>query len=229
MLTRIAAVIAALAFVGAATATAGSLVTGQQIKNRTVTGKDIKKRSLTLALLSPAARAALTGPAGPKGDTGAAGPKGDTGAAGPKGDTGAKGDPGAQGETGPRGPSDVFIHQKDLHSITNSSTRTVATQTLPPGEYHVDATFDLRPAVGSAAYNCRLRTGVATDLITQSLGVVGNDERISLALEDEVVIPDGAAGLDAQVRILCFAGDDADAVGISIVSTKAETVTVTTE
>lgn len=54
-------------------AVAGSLVTGAQIKNGTVSGKDVKDKSLGAAEFAPDAKSALAGPAGPAGPTGLTG------------------------------------------------------------------------------------------------------------------------------------------------------------
>ena len=70
-LTAAAALLAGAVLVSATTgAVAGSLITGQQIKNGSVTTKDIKDQSLATGDLSPDAVAAL------KGQTGAAGAPG---------------------------------------------------------------------------------------------------------------------------------------------------------
>jgi len=71
-----------LTLVGAATATAGKLITGGQIQNGTVTGADVKKGTLKAKHLSSDAKTSLAGTAGP------AGPAGPEGAAGPAGKDG---------------------------------------------------------------------------------------------------------------------------------------------
>ena len=68
-------------------------VTGNKIKNGTLTAAKFKAGELPAALQ------------GPKGDAGAQGPKGDTGGQGPKGDAGAQGVPGIQGPKGAPGSS----------------------------------------------------------------------------------------------------------------------------
>jgi hypothetical protein len=77
---------------------AAKLVTGAQIKDKSITTKDIKDRSL----LKVDFKAGQL-PAGPRGDQGVQGPKGDQGSQGPKGDTGLKGDTGEPGPF-PSGP-----------------------------------------------------------------------------------------------------------------------------
>lgn len=88
-------------------ATAALVITGQQIKNGSVTTKDIKDASLTTKDLSAATRGALTGAAGPAGASGPPGPLGPQGDAGPtgrQGEPGAAGPKGDAGLTGPAGP-----------------------------------------------------------------------------------------------------------------------------
>jgi hypothetical protein len=78
-------------------------VTGQNVKDGTITGKDIKNRSLDTSELSAHALSSLSGrrgPAGPQGErgpSGSAGPKGATGPAGPEGPAGSQGPSGISG------------------------------------------------------------------------------------------------------------------------------------
>ena len=81
--TIVACALVALA-VGATTATAAQLITGKQIKNRSITGKDLKRGAVTKKKLSAAIRAELAkrgapGPRGPAGPVGPAGAKGERG------------------------------------------------------------------------------------------------------------------------------------------------------
>jgi hypothetical protein len=82
--TIIACALVALA-VGATTATAAQLITGKQIKNRSITGKDLKRGTVTRKKLSAAIRAELAKPGVP-GPRGPAGPGGPAGAKGERGD-----------------------------------------------------------------------------------------------------------------------------------------------
>jgi hypothetical protein len=85
----VAGICAALLLLGAAGATASTLISGKQIKDGTVTGTDVKNKSLTRADFKGSVRgpAGRRGPAGPQGPTGARGPAGATGPAGPPGHT----------------------------------------------------------------------------------------------------------------------------------------------
>jgi hypothetical protein len=78
-------------------------VTGQNIKDGTITGRDVKNRSLGTSKLSTAAVSSLAGergPAGPQGERGERGPVGPAGPAGPQGAPGAAGLPGPSGISG---------------------------------------------------------------------------------------------------------------------------------
>lgn len=87
-----------------ASATAGALITGRQIKDNSVASKDIRNKSLLVKDLSVKARAKLKGATGPAGPAGPAGPQGEPGADGADGATGATGATGPAGPAGPQGP-----------------------------------------------------------------------------------------------------------------------------
>lgn len=84
------------------TAVAGRLITGKEIKNRSLTVKDLSKqaRKSLRGSRGPVGRAGVPGAQGSKGDAGTTGPRGADGAAGPAGDAGPTG---ARGPTGPGG------------------------------------------------------------------------------------------------------------------------------
>lgn len=90
---------------GAGGAVAGSLITGKQVKDGSLTSADIKDKSLGTTDLSTAARKVLAGQAGPSGPAGPAGPPGAAGPTGPVGPVGPVGATGARGATGPAGPT----------------------------------------------------------------------------------------------------------------------------
>jgi hypothetical protein len=79
------------------TTKAKRLITGKQVKNRSLTAADVKRNSLTGAEVKD-------GSLSPKDFSGSvAGPKGDPGAKGEQGDPGPKGDKGDPGQPGPVG------------------------------------------------------------------------------------------------------------------------------
>ena len=83
--------------VGAATATAATVITGKNVKDGSLTGGDIKRGSVPLGDLSKGAQALIK-------RAGAQGPQGAPGAQGTPGAPGAQGGPGPQGGAGPQGP-----------------------------------------------------------------------------------------------------------------------------
>src|SRR5262249_19597082 len=101
---------------------AAKLITGNDIKNGSITRKDVRKATLTLDRLSTPTQRLILSRAqnGSKGAKGDRGPKGNTGArglTGPRGSTGA---------TGPRGANGVSGYQV---VETTSPTTTGRTQT----------------------------------------------------------------------------------------------------
>lgn len=84
----------------AGTATAGTLITGRQIKDGTVSSKDLtgglRHRLAVRTGAASVGPAGVQGPQGPQGATGPAGPQGERGLTGPKGDPGAPGISGAR-------------------------------------------------------------------------------------------------------------------------------------
>ena len=100
----------ALVLLGAGSATAGSLITGKQVKNASLTGADVRDRSITARDL--ARGLAAPGPQGAPGAPGAPGPVGAKGDPGPQGDTGPKGDTGERGPQGAPGATSVTVRQQ---------------------------------------------------------------------------------------------------------------------
>jgi hypothetical protein len=86
-------------FAADAVSHAARVITGQQIKDNSVTARDIKNGSLLAADFKagqlPRGATGAAGSQGPKGDTGVPGQNGAAGVQGPKGDTGPAGPPGA--------------------------------------------------------------------------------------------------------------------------------------
>src|SRR3954451_10483986 len=104
----VATAIAAMLLGGIGTAGAAKLISGKDVRDRSIRGRDIAKNSVYSSNLSEGLRktifqqqASSTSPGG-TGQHGTKGAKGDTGAAGPQG---AKGDTGASGSTGAAGSS----------------------------------------------------------------------------------------------------------------------------
>lgn len=121
----------ALVLLGAGSATAGSLITGRQVKDASLTGKDIRNRSVTARDLAPGL--AAPGPAGAPGALGPAGPAGAKGDPGAPGDTGPKGDTGERGPQGTPGATDAWIHQRTCSGARCEITCPTDTKALGGG------------------------------------------------------------------------------------------------
>ena len=89
-----------LSIVAAASGGAGGLITGSQIKDRSISSMDLADHTIQAHDVSTAFVKSLRGKTGPRGDTG------DTGDQGPQG---LKGDAGPQGATGARGVSGYAV------------------------------------------------------------------------------------------------------------------------
>ena len=99
-----------------------------------------------------------TGPAGPTGPTGPTGPQGLAGSIGPVGPTGPAGPAGPTGPTGPAGISGAYTNfgAGDLQRIAGGTTQTVASVTLPAGNYTISATAVGNPIDDARFMQCRL-------------------------------------------------------------------------
>src|SRR3954469_7540896 len=100
----IATAIAAMLLGGLGTAGAAKLISGKDVRDRSIRGRDIAKNSIYSSNLSAGVRKAVFSQQaqsispGQKGANGAQGEKGDTGAQGPQGPQGPKGDSGPAGK-----------------------------------------------------------------------------------------------------------------------------------
>jgi hypothetical protein len=103
-LIRYTLLLCAVALIAATGATAGSLITGANVKNGSLTGKDVKNKSLTKSDFKGSVR----------GRAGATGPQGVPGLQGPKGNAGTNGASGANGTDG------VVVIQRTTGSATPS-------------------------------------------------------------------------------------------------------------
>ena len=94
----VVAIVALMAALGG-TAVAGSLITGKQIANDSITSRHVRNGSLKYADLAPSMRSAMERPDSEPGPAGPAGPRGE------RGPQGTQGTQGQQGERGPQGPA----------------------------------------------------------------------------------------------------------------------------
>lgn len=151
----------AVVALGAATATAATLITGKQVKNKSLTGKDVKPKSLAVKHLSAKARTSLKGQAGPQGE------------AGPKGDKGEKGD---------RGPSTAHAQRVADGKPVTADVQTVLSFTVPDGDYVVQGKTilgNITPVGGTPACQIGVLRGDLFDALDEvsglTVGPVGSE------------------------------------------------------
>src|SRR3954447_15732550 len=101
----LATAIAALLLGGIGTAGAAKLISGKDVRDRSIRGRDIARNSVYSSNLSAGLRKAIQQQQAASTSPGAAGQQGAKGDKGDKGDTGAQGPQGAKGDTGPAGAS----------------------------------------------------------------------------------------------------------------------------
>lgn len=210
--TRAAVVMAALGLVGAGTATGAALITGKQIKNRSVAGIDVKRKTLGVTHLTTAARASLRGARGPAGAQGATGTKGDTGAAG------------AAGAQGARGPSDVFFTK--LPNSVNAPNALEAMDTLdvPAGKYAITAQIHgLSIGGGDHSLQCELRNG-ATVIGDARDFYVGSTGRANMTIVATADL-NGAAADSNDVVLYCNDDNSGVLVQASMTATQVAALT----
>lgn len=124
---------------------------------------------------------------------------------GPQGDKGDKGDKGDPGDPGPAGPSAAFTNYGDgLHSIPEGGTQTVASLTLPAGNYTLMATAHVSEDGDTRFAQCELAPGnVNSTVALFPLHAVGG---IRLPIMGDVAAPNGTTvflrcwGLDGPIR-----------------------------
>ncbi len=110
--TAVFTIVGAIVLSSTISATAASLITGAQIKDKSITAADIANNTLTGAQVKNGSLTAADFAAGTlfKGDTGSTGAQGATGSTGPAG---------ADGSVGPQGPGVMcFNSSKGLSSST---------------------------------------------------------------------------------------------------------------
>jgi hypothetical protein len=130
-------------------------VGSKQLKRDAVTGEKVKDASLFANDFAPGQI-----PKGPRGDTG------------PQGAPGAPGTPGAPGATGAPGPSSIRYLTKTGQPTLSNSMTTVATLSLPAGQWLVTGQV---VAVNFGAFDivrCRLTVG-GTDYPSTAVAVSG--------------------------------------------------------
>jgi hypothetical protein len=231
------AMLALFVAVGGTATAASGLISGKQIKNRSiagkklkkgaVTGKQIKKRTITKNKLNKKLVKAFSkkggpaGPAGPTGPTGAAGtpgtagavgPTGPKGATGPKGSTGGKGQTGAKGATGPAGVvASQYVSNDSNENLAGGNVLTpIITDTVPSHKYAVTAKVS-GTANAKTGLNCRLlANNVTVDEGGTEIDAQFDEGNIFL----QAVVPSGTT----TVRVSCNASQVVQMNNRSIIS-----------
>jgi Collagen triple helix repeat (20 copies) len=142
-----------------------------------------------------------SGPAGPVGPAGASGA---AGAPGPKGDPGPAGDPGEPGEQGPPGPLPP-VNFASVSGLADDSS--VATITLVPGNYLIEATFGVELTSGPA-------TGVTCNLFATRPGLTAGLDSFAALVQPGAATPETMRDVesftgDAVVTLQCSSGGSA--------------------
>ena len=94
----------------------------------------------------------VTGATGATGPTGLTGPSGAAGPTGPTGITGPTGPTGATGASGPTGAPSVWIVRAPPTLIDPTSTKKIATLTLPAGTFEVGAAGEIQNGSNNAQF-----------------------------------------------------------------------------
>ena len=223
--------LAALAVALAAPALAASLITSQQIKDRTI----------RLADFSRSARTALAGPAGQTGGDGAPGAAGQRGPQGPAGRKGDTGPVGASGATGPDGP--VGAGFRSIAGVVSETGPThfgastlIATLVIPEvgwSQWLIRAKTDIDSIQGDVdnfvtcdlLYKPTAGFGAVVDHATSLMGYHSNGGASSVTLPLQATVAGATTG--ANARVTCGASATPNpALAISAYHTKIEAIPV---
>jgi len=141
--------IVALVLAGTGTATAALVITGANIKDRTVAGRDLKNHTIGAKKLRKRVIASMSGQNGERG------PAGPAGAAGP---------------AGPAGPSAAYVDNLP-GTITDQFTRILEVD-VEPGKYTAQVNLEVHPAGPTGQVECRFRALGGTPTLLGHSGVL---------------------------------------------------------
>jgi hypothetical protein len=144
--------IVALVLAGTGTATAALVITGANIKDRTVAGRDLKNHTIGAKKLRKRVIATMSGQKGERGPAGQAGPAGPAGAA------------------GPAGPSAAYVDNLP-GTITDQFTRILEVD-VEPGSYTAQVNLEVHPAGATGQLECRFRALGGTPTLLGHSGVL---------------------------------------------------------
>jgi len=190
----IAAAVAAVISAGVATAASNYVITGSQIK----------PRSIALSRLTPAAVKALRGK---RGRAGQAGLQGAQGPRGPQGAQGPQGAEGPQGDKGELGPSDFYV----VRRLSYIKYKWQVQDGYPPpfddqivAELHVGpGAYLLKVKHGSYAGACGPRVDGHPDVVFHTTPIWGDPSR---GLIDTVYDANFTLDGPASVQLVCSGG-----------------------
>jgi hypothetical protein len=194
MVVACLALLVATAGVGTA---ATIIVTGQNVRNGTLTGADVQNRSLGTVEFTTGAIATL------------------------RGRRGAAGRAGVPGPPGPAGPSETFAAVRTTISpppLTAGTTTTIATRTLGIGKYVILARLGLDDVSGSPKnVTCRLDADGVSDQVAVGVpGVAaGGSTDCTLMLAVDLTAPG-----NALLRITTPAGSSIRARDAKVIAIK---------
>ena len=164
-------------------AKAAKLITGNQIRNGSVTSADIKDRSLLASDFKASERKKLVGPDGPVGPTGVAGSAGAFRA--PPARQGPKGDPGRPERRAPTGSSATAAR-----SAAPRTSRRSRTRRRPVYCVRLDPSIDASTAVAVVTANLRtVTTGAVFAIDPQNEECAGVPNSIAV-FTTQLVLPD---------------------------------------
>jgi hypothetical protein len=219
------ALLALFVAVGGTATAASGLISGKQIKPRTITAKQLgrgavgtrqlRNRAISGAKLKPALLKSLKKPGQP-GATGATGAQGLPGLPGIQGPQGPKGVTGAKGATGPKGaqgPAGIIDPQ---HAGTSGNQNIeganvpLVTDNVPSGSYVVMAKVSAT-ATAASGLDCELRAGA--NVIDRS------STEFDAIFDEGFVYAQGVAPAGTtQVRMLCTTNVETQINNRSIIS-----------
>lgn len=180
-LLPLAVLVGALVLATTGGAVAGSMITGRQIKNNTVTSADVRDGNLRRADLSP--DALVPGPAGPAGPAGA---------------------DGSQGPEGPAGTSTLYRTRMTGRLVVNQGQHVLVAQLqLPPGVHALTATFQLRYEGGAQDWpaSCSLGTGFnVTSGSVDFSGTAGGMTTMPMTLTRVLEVEEGSGPAELRCR-----------------------------
>jgi hypothetical protein len=194
-------------------------VGSSQVINGSLKTTDLSRTAVG-ALKGSKGAPGVPGAQGPRGATGLTGSRGLKGATGPTGPTGLQG---VQGEQGPVGPSNAYTNYGTLASISQGTTQTVASVTLPPGVYTLSGQVRFSEGNGDgqqAALSCSYLS-FGTVHQSTSFGAYG----VTNPTETMPIIGDASLTFPTSIFLRCTSVLKTSLVVASMIATRVGSVT----